>query len=209
MKLLLAMTFLVASAVGIHFSGVDLFSGFKEKKATSKKVSVVKPKFLREKIKETEMPVYTFFETLNDPTMTQYVGLDGKVVPAQPQLKNISVVSSKEKVVPPPAEKISKPDLHEKPIVKQNIKIETPSTERPSRYAVQVGSFRDARRAGALKMKLQKNGFDAFLMQTQIADDAWHRVFMGRYANEQKAQAAALLARSNFKLNAVVVSKTN
>jgi hypothetical protein len=209
MKLLLAMTFLVASAVGIHFSGVDLLNGFQEKKAFSKKVSVVKPKFLREKIKETEMPVYTFFEILNDPTMTQYVGLDGKVVPAQPQLKNISVVSAKEKVALPPAEKILKSDLLEKPVIKQDKNVETPSTERPSRYAVQVGSFRDAGRAGVLKMKLKKNGFDAFLMQTQIADDAWHRVFMGRYVNEQEAQAAAIMARSNFKLNAVVVSKTN
>ena len=45
--------------------------------------------------------------------------------------------------------------------------------------------------------------------QTKIADDAWHRVFMGRYADEQQAQDVANLARSDFKLNAVVVSKTN
>ena len=74
-----------------------------------------------------------------------------------------------------------------------------------------MSSFRDAGRAGALKMRLQEKGFDAFLMQAELANHAgtWHRVFLGRYADEEKAQEAARLARSEYKLNAVVVRKTN
>ena len=60
-------------------------------------------------------------------------------------------------------------------------------------------------------MRLQENGFDAFLMQTELADHGgtWHRVFLGRYVDEKKAQEAASLARNDYKLNAVVVRKTN
>ena len=74
-----------------------------------------------------------------------------------------------------------------------------------------MSSFRDEARAGALKMRLQENGFDAFLMQTELADHGgtWHRVFLGRYVDEKKAQEAASLARNDYKLNAVVVRKTN
>ena len=50
-------------------------------------------------------------------------------------------------------------------------------------------------------MHLQENGFDAFLMQTELVDHGgtWHRVFLGRYVDEQKAQEAAHLARSEYQ----------
>ena len=80
----------------------------------------------------------------------------------------------------------------------------TPEIKGQYRYVVQMGSFRDESRAGSLKSLLKKNGFDAFLTQTELADQSWHRVFLGRYVDEQKAQKAASLARSQFKLNAKV-----
>jgi cell division protein FtsN len=80
----------------------------------------------------------------------------------------------------------------------------TPEIKGQYRYVVQMGSFQDESRAGSLKSLLKKNGFDAFLTQTELADQAWHRVFLGRYVDEQKAQKAASLARSQFKLNAKV-----
>ena len=58
-------------------------------------------------------------------------------------------------------------------------------------------------------MRLQKNGFDAFLMQIKIANEDWYRVFLGRYAEEQKAQEAANLVKNKYKLSAVVVRNTN
>ena len=212
MRLFLVMIFLVASAVGLHFSGVDLFSGFLQKKVVLKKISAVKPKSLREKIKDVtlESQEYTFFEVLDDPTMTRYVGLDGKTSPALQPPNNVPTVAADNKVAPPPIEKIVRSELLAKPASNhKNITRIIPGIAKPLRYAVQVGSFLDAGRAGTLKMRLQKKGFDAFLMETKIADDAWHRVFMGRYADEQQAQDVANLARSDFKLNAVVVSKTN
>jgi cell division septation protein DedD len=212
MRFLLVIVFLMASAAGMYYSGVGFFADFKETKASSKKISAVKPKFLREKLKETppETPVYTFFETLNDPTMTRLVGLDGTLSPASPQPEKKPAVPAKIKVASLPVEKIIKPEpaaIPEKKI-KANVRA-TPVVEGPPRYAVQVGSFKDEKRAGTLKMLLQKKGHDAFLMQIEVADSAWHRVFLGRYADEKKAQDAAQSARNDFNLNAVVVSKTN
>ena len=207
MRLLLVITFLVASGAGLHYSGVDLLGKFQQKKVSSKKISVVKPKFTHQKIEEPEIPVYTFFETLNDPTMSQYVGLNGKLLTTAIQPAKISASVAPAKTTTPP-EKAKKSE----PQPELGQKSETlPAKEGPPRYAVQVSSFRDVQRAGALKMRLQEKGFDAFLMRTELADHGgtWHRVFLGRYADEEKAQAAARLAKSQYKLNAVVVSKTN
>jgi hypothetical protein len=202
------MIFLLASAVGLYFSGV--IDGYLEKEVSAKKLRAVKPKFIRDKVAPVapDEPVYTFFETLNDTTMTRYVGLNGKLLPtvlptALPVVPTKTVIpSTPEKQVP--SEPLAKPEIKQA----RNIRAEV--GERP-RYAVQVSSFRDAERAGALKLRLQKKGFDAFLMQAELANNAgtWHRVFLGRYADEEKAQEAARLARSQYKLNAVVVRKTN
>ena len=203
MRLLLVMIFLVASAVGLHFSGINLLSGFQKKEASAKKLRAVKPKFIRDKVAKaaSDKPIYTFFETLNDPTMTRYVGLNGKLLPTKIAAAPLL----------PPVEKQMELAPLAKPEIKHDRNIRTPTEigGRP-RYAVQVSSFRDAGRAGALKMHLQEKGFDAFLMQAELADHAgtWHRVFLGRYADEKKAQEAARMVRSQYKLNAVVVRKT-
>ena len=203
MRLLLVMIFLVASAVGLHFSGINLLSGFQKKEASAKKLRAIKPKFIRDKVAKaaSDKPIYTFFEILNDPTMTRYVGLNGKLLPTKIAAAPLI----------PPVEKQMESEPLAKPEIKHDRNIRTPTEigGRP-RYAVQVSSFRDAGRAGALKMHLQEKGFDAFLMQAELADHAgtWHRVFLGRYADEKKAQEAARMVRSQYKLNAVVVRKT-
>ena len=209
MRLLLVMIFLVASAVGLHFSGgID---GFLEKKAPAKKIRAVKPKFIRDKVAPvaSDKTVYTFFETLNDTTMTQYVGLNGELLPLSPERTVIVPAKSTATSSIPPVAKTEQSEPLAEPEIKHDLDIRTEIEGRP-RYAVQVSSFRDAGRAGALKMRLQEKGFDAFLMQAELADHAgtWHRVFLGRYADEKKAQEAARMVRSQYKLNAVVVRKT-
>ena len=86
----------------------------------------------------------------------------------------------------------------------------TPEIKAPYGYVVQVGSFRDEGRAGALRRLLKNNGFDAFLTPTELTNNGgtWHRVFLGRYIDEENAQEAARLARSQYKLNAVVARNT-
>jgi cell division septation protein DedD len=74
-----------------------------------------------------------------------------------------------------------------------------------------VSSFRDVKMASILKMKLQKKGFSPYLMKIELPNHGgvWHRVFLGKYADEDLAQKAAEQARQEHKLNAVVVKKTS
>jgi cell division protein FtsN len=64
--------------------------------------------------------------------------------------------------------------------------------------------------ASALKMKLQKKGFDAYLMEIELPNDGgkWYRVFLGQYVDEVLARKAAERARQEYKLNAAVIKKT-
>jgi cell division septation protein DedD len=215
MRFLFLIIFVVASGAGLYFSGI--ISKVQESVTSPTRERAIKPESIRNKIKEPVLskPVYTFFETLSDPTMTQYVDLKGGVIGTAITPKKIKVVPAKIKVTSAsiaPVEKISKLEVAIKPKSKQNPKSETsvsPEIKTPTRYAVQVSSFQDEARAGALKVRLQKNGFDAFLMQKELANETWYRVFLGRYADGQKAQDAANLIKNKYKLNAVVVRKTD
>jgi septal ring-binding cell division protein DamX len=215
MRFFLVIIFVVASWAGLYFSGI--ISKFQESATSPTKERAVKPKPIRNKVKEpvSSKPVYTFFETLADPTMTQYVDLKGGVIGRTLTPEKIIVIPAKIEVTPasiPPVEKILKLESAIKIKSKQNRKSKisvSPKIKTPTRYAVQVSSFRDEVRAVTLKMRLQKKGFDAFLIQKELASEAWYRVFLGRYADEQKAQDAAILVKNMYKLNAVVVHKTD
>lgn len=202
MRLLFVIILVMASAAGLHFSGViSEFQG-----EAPKKLRAVKPEFVREEAPVVHKPDYTFFKTLNDLTMTQYVDLKGRLMPAAIPPEKIIAAPAKIKVEPAPVAKITKLE----PAVKSDKKPEPETAKQPG-YTVQVSSFRDEARASALKSRLRENGFDAFLRHTELADHGgtWHRVFLGNYVDEQKAQEAASLARNDYKLNAVVVRNTN
>jgi len=215
MKFFLVIIFVVASWAGLHFSGT--ISKFQGSASSPTKERAVKPESIRNKVKDPvpSNPVYTFFETLDDPTMTQYVDLKGRVIGKAITSKKTKVVPAKIKVTPASialVEKISKLEPAINPKIKQTLTSKTsviPEIKEFTRYAVQVSSFRDEARAGALKVLLQKNGFDPFLMQAELDNEAWYRVFLGRYAGEQKAQDAANLVKNKYDLNAVVVRTTN
>ena len=207
MRLSLIIMFVMASVVGLHFFGI--ISLFQENVSSPKKMTAVKPESFRNRVKEPtpRKTVYTFFETLNDSTMTQYVDLKGGLMPALLSSKKEISVPSKIATVLPLVKKTARLD----PALKigntrksKSAESVTPEIKEQYRYVVQMGSFRDESRADSLISLLKKNEFDAFLTQTEIADQAWHRVFLGRYADEQKAQKAASLARSQFNLNAKV-----
>ena len=215
MRFLLVIFFLMVSVMGLHFSGIDLLNEASKKETPHKKLRAVKPRFLQEKTAKvppaTAKQVYSFFETLNDPTLTRYIGLNGKLLPVTltAESKEVPVFNS-----PPPAsvKKSGKPEILAKTGQRSDPKRQTATeSEGWPRYAVQVSSFRSEELAGALKMRLQKKGFDAFLVRTELGNNGgtWHRVFLGRYSDGEKAQEAARIARSQYKLNAVVVRNTN
>ena len=202
MRLIYLTLFILACSSVIYFNDGLLTSFFQGNPLVVKKVSAVKPKSIVNKT-EALGPVsqqFTFFETLKDKTMTKYVGLHGEMLP----------VSLPSKPIRSQSEIIESVKL--KP--KKNIKdIITEEMKPPKfyRFVVQVSSFRDVKMASILKMKLQKNGFDAYLMKIELPNHGgvWNRVFLGKYTNEALAQKAAERARQEYKLNAVVVKKAS
>lgn len=203
MRLICLIFFILITSSIFYFKdrlGLDFFGIWEKKTSIRKKISAVKPKSLINKLEDLKpiSPQFTFFETLKDKTMTKYVGLHGEMLPVS--LPARPVRSQK---------KIIEPDKLEP---KKNIKAieEKKSPVRP-RFAVQVGSFRDVKMASVLKVKLQKKGFDAYLMEIELPNHGgkWHRVFLGQYVDEALARKAAERARQEHKLNAVVVKKTS
>lgn len=209
MRLIYLVILILVTATTFYFMGGWGIWEEWEKPVVTKKVSAVKPKSLINKT-EALKPVshqFTFFETLEDKTMTKYVGLHGEMLPVSLPAKSVS--SSRKKVNSRPAVEPEKTSLKSKTseIVKEE---KNPSPSTPPRFAVQVSSFRQEERAGALKIKLQKNGFDSFLMETELPNHGgkWYRVFLGKYNDEELAHKDAERARQEYNLNAVVVRKT-
>ena len=202
MRFLYFIIFILTCSSVVYFNDGLLPGFFSGGKSSSviKKVSAVKPKSIVNKSEALE-PVFhqfTFFETLEDKTMTKYVGLHGEMLP----------VSLPERPVPSNS-KIFKPTkLEPKKNVKAIVEKKTPMLPR---FAVQVSSFRDVKMASALKMKLLKQGFDAYLMEIELPNHGgkWYRVFLGQYVDEVLARKAAERARQEYKLNAAVIKKTS
>ena len=185
------------------------FFGEWNKPAVSKKVSAVKPKFLINKA-EALKPVshqFTFFETLNDKTMTKYVGLHGEMLPVSSPAKPVFLFKEKNisSLVVEPAKSDLKPRA-----IKFTQEGKKPSPSTLLRFFVQVSSFRNQMKAGALKIKLQEKGFDSFLIETELPNHGgkWYRVFLGKYSDEELAEKDAERARKEFRLDGVVVRKT-
>ena len=209
---LIYLAILVSITTSIFYFKGGLFLGFFgewKKPAVSKKISAVKPKFLINKA-EALKPVshqFTFFETLNDKTMTKYVGLHGEMLPVSSPAKPVFLFKEKNtsSLVVEPA----KSDLKSKTLkIVPEEKKPLPSTL--LRFFVQVSSFRNQKKAGALKTKLQEKGFESFLIETELPnhEGKWYRVFLGKYSDEKLASKDAERARKEFRLNAVVVNKT-
>jgi hypothetical protein len=203
MRLFYLTIFILVCSSVVYFND-GLLPGFFQGGGNSsvvKKVSAVKPKSIVNKT-EALGPVshqFTFFETLKDKTMTKYVGLHGEMLPVSLPAR------------PARSRKIIEPaKLKPKKNIKTVVTEEKKSPKLP-RFAVQVSSFRDVKMASVLKKKLQKKGYDAYLMEIELPNHGgvWHRVFLGQYVDEALARKAAERARQEHKLNAVVVKKTS
>ena len=209
---LIYLTILISITTSTFYFKDGLLLGFfgeGKKPTVSKKVSAVKPKFLINKA-EALKPVshkFTFFETLNDKTMTKYVGLNGEILPVSSPAKPVHLF--KKKSIPRLVVEPAKSDLKSKTLkIAQEEKKLSQSTL--IRFFVQVSSFRNQKKAGALKIKLQEKGFDSFLIEKELPnhEGKWYRVFLGKYSDEELAVKDAGRARKEFRLNAVVVKKT-
>jgi len=59
-------------------------------------------------------------------------------------------------------------------------------------YTVHVASFQDIARAGREIDYLEKNGFDAFIVDALVKDKTWFRVLVGKFATKEEADEVRL-----------------
>lgn len=234
-------------AVLLGFAGFGMYSGWtmaqvfiegleQDKPAVVvKKISPVKPKFFHNRIdglKVTQVKdEFTFFDTLNDPSMTKIIGLDGTYLPQkEPEIElpllrfapseevelidtarptsiqpvRFSAALQDEKKIPGPVptERIRTP---EPPVGIQK----SAPPERKAPFSLQVSSFRDRRYAEALQARLEKKGYPSFVTRKQLRGGRiWYRVFIGHYADRGSALAAAEKIRQAEPFKPMVVRQS-
>ncbi len=82
-----------------------------------------------------------------------------------------------------------------------------PAPAQDLQYAVQVSSFRKKEQAHALKTKLMKKGYSAFVKRIELPGNKgiWYRVYMGRYIDRSSAKDAAARFEKAEKLPSMVI----
>ena len=76
-----------------------------------------------------------------------------------------------------------------------------------AKFTVQVSSFKESRYAQALKASLEKKGYPAFTLKSELAgkNEFRHRVYIGRFQDRKSASRAASKIRESEKLGTLVV----
>ena len=216
---------------GMYFVGQeDLLSLARIKSEgmkVAKKIHAVKPPFLKEALKAVEPGPsgkydFTFFDTLDDVDLNQYVDLNGKVMkrvvnsfvdkvgnvipdpPSIPKFSNDKESKSEESkweeraFYDPPVN-----DLSEKPA---EVKL-APSRPEPGKFRVQVSSFRDLKYARSLESRVRAQDYPAFVAPVEFAGKGtWYRVYLGEYASYKLAQEAADLAQGRDDLKTIILT---
>ncbi len=76
------------------------------------------------------------------------------------------------------------------------------------RFVVQVGSFRAEGDARALREKLLKKDFSAYIQQADLGDKgSWYRVRVGPFADAETARGAADLLKAQEKIDGFVTRR--
>ena len=168
---------------GLYFGGVktiDIYMGM-EKLPLKKKISV-KPESI-------DMDKLTFFETLVDPLMRKFVGLNGSILELQEVANDKTsdfVSRDKKSSTPQPASMDAKEPLSSE-AQKQADSLE-------SGFVLQVGAFHKVEGANLLKNNLGKKGYPVFVEETRMPgrNKALHRVFVGKFVDKRVAEKTAI-----------------
>jgi len=221
---------------GMYFVGQeDLLSLAKIKDQgmkVAKKIHAVKPPFLKEALKAVEPGPsgkyeFTFFDTLDDVDLNEYVDLNGKVMkravnsfvdkvgnvisdpPSIPKFSKYrketssSVSKAEEKKWEERAFYDSSNDPSPEPAEPKL----AASRPEPGKFRVQVSSFRDLKNARSLESRVRAQGYPAFVALVEFADrGTWYRVYLGEYPSYQQAQAAAYLAQNRDDLKTIILT---
>ena len=207
----LSLLVLCIIGTGIFFGiimGLDIYNTL-EKSSIKKNISV-KPENIKGKqalvnpssIDENR---FTFFDTLDDPSMSKFIGLNEKVVQPQKITNKKSNFDSKVKK----KSILQSNNVNTKKVLNSvDHKIDTrkQSESLASGFVLQVGSFKNLERANLLKNNLDKKGYPAFVMAAPISGEGeiWHRVVIGRFTKKEAAVKAATRVKEIENLGSVI-----
>jgi hypothetical protein len=198
--------------VGLCFSLSEMFQFFSNKENTSlQKIISSKPKNIKGKqvLIESEINTFgdfTFFDTLDDPSMKKYIGLNGSIVSLKKEDYNRSgglILSAKRNSASLTTLQIPKSSSIPTEIDVKNLK----KNNQPTRgFAIQVGSFQDFKRADSLKNKLAKYNYPVFISSTLLKNNerTLHRVFIGIFSRKKDAEKVAIEIKGSEKIEPLI-----
>jgi len=195
----------------IYFGAVKGLDIYKDMGNSSLKKQIsVKPGHIKEKQvfvdpRAVDMEELTFFDTLDDPSMSKFIGLNEKVVQPQKITNKKSNFDSKVKK----KSILQSNNVNTKKVLNSvDHKIDTrkQSESLASGFVLQVGSFKNLERANLLKNNLDKKGYPAFVMAAPISGEGeiWHRVVIGRFTKKEAAVKAATRVKEIENLGSVI-----
>jgi len=190
-KILLMFLVFTFAGVGFFFGSDKVLKIFSEPKSLSlKKIISYKPKDIKDKQALVELGAsslgeFTFFDTLNDPEMKKYIGLNGSIV------------------VPKTVQSVSENIITSSTIPLKNDK---KSNALSSGFVIQVGSFRQLKKADVLKTKMIAGGYSTFVVSAVEKDKGYelHRVFVGNFIERVEAEKIAIKIKNIEKIESLV-----
>jgi len=202
----------VLGIVGLFFSSTKSFDFFLDKENISlQKIISSKPKNMKDKQALVESGIstpedFTFFDTLDDPTMKKYLALNGSII----SLKDENYYKSNDlspRVNGSPASKVTQPVSGNISISRAR-KLKAQNQTEPSTpgFVLQVGSFQEFQRASDLKNKLINGDYSVFISSTWVEEKkkALHRVFVGTFLKKIDAEKAATEIKKTEKIESLI-----
>ena len=208
------LSLLVLGFIGtvIYFGavrGLNLYNAM-EKSSMKKQISV-KPENIKGKpvlvdpwsIDEEE---FTFFDTLDDPSMTKFIGLSENVTepPNETNYKTSDFFSKvKTNFILQPDDVNAKKVLN---AVTHKIGVQKQGESLASGFVLQVGSFKTLERANLLKNNLNKKGYPVSVVAAQISGkgEVYHRVVIGRFTEKEAADKVAIRVEQMENLESIL-----
>ena len=202
----------ILAVVGLFFSSTIVFDFFSYKENIfSKKIISSKPKNMKDKQALVESGIstpedFTFFDTLDDPAMKKYLGLNGSIV----SLKDENYYKSNDlnsRVNGSLASIGTQPVSGNIPISgARKIKGQNQTEPSTQGFVVQVGSFQEFQRADDLKNKLINSDYPAFIASIleEEMGQTLHRVYVGTFLKKIDAEKAAVEIKESEKIESLV-----
>ena len=194
-KAFISLLILGLIGTGFYFGDVKAIDTYMEMEKLSLKNQIsVKPDNIKQKQalmkpESIDMDKLTFFETLVDPLMRKFVGVNGSILEPQEVANDKTsdfVSRDKKSSTPQPASMDAKETLSSE-AQKQAESLE-------SEFVLQVGSFHKVEGANLLKNNLGRKGYPVFVEKARMAgsDKALYRVFVGKFVDKRVAEKSAI-----------------